>query len=237
MKKIVILKNNRKNRRFATECLFSKNVKFIKKTKNVEIILVSLIPTAVHQMIATLDMPTGKGQRSARATIISAAAGGSTFLTIPPATITALNNLITLYTNSTTAGRKSAYNKLSKALKALMATFQTAGDLNPDTAEALIKSGGFGVKKVAIKQKQIFGAKNGPDSGSILLVAQGGGNYSCHDWMISLDGIHFTRMAPTVAGNTKATGLTPLTWAWFTHELVTKKGGQGISQIIKIQVK
>jgi hypothetical protein len=121
-------------------------------------------------------------------------------------------------------------------LNAMMSLFQEAADQAPETAIAIIESGAFKVKKVAIPQKHIFEGHNNAVSGVIDLTAQGGGPRSCHDWMYSSDGIIFVRMQPTVNAETHKSGLTPATYAWFTHELVTKNGPQGISQVIKILV-
>ena len=204
---------------------------------NTQIIILTSIPLVIHQMTATMDMPTGNLNRGARASEITAATAASTLISIPAATLTAINGLITIYNAAAPSARKSAFNKMMKALKALMGTIQTAADLNPDISEALIKSCGFGVKKVAIKQKGIFTVKNGAEVGSIVIKAQGGGPYTCHDWMFSLDDVHFTRMAPTVAAKTTMSGLVAGTWVYITHELVTKKGGQGVSQVIKLLIK
>lgn len=208
------------------------------KTKvNNKYIILALNIKAVHAIIATMDMPDGVLARAKRAKTISDAAAKSDFVTTPPAIITTLNGLITFYSNASIDERETAYRKLLAALKALMATFQTAADNDIDKAEAIITSGEFGIKKIVTKQKSIFKAENGIDSGTIDLTAEGGGPHTCHDWMYSADGKVFVRMAPTVAANTQMKGLTPGEYAYFTHELVTKKGGQGVSQIIKILVK
>ncbi len=229
------------NKKQKVHTAIKKKARAVKLTKYKQkaciIHILSLIPLVVHQAIATLDMPAGVTERGAKAKEISDAAAVSTYLTIPPAVITALNTLITAYNAAGPASRASAYNKMLKGLKSLMATFQTAADLNVDNAIALIKSAKFGVKTVAIRQKQKFSAKNGAESGVVDLTAQGGGAYTCHDWFHSNDGITFVRMAPTVAARTSMSGLTPEKYAYFTHELVTKKGGQGVSQIIRIIVK
>jgi hypothetical protein len=125
---------------------------------------------------------------------------------------------------------------LLNALNAMMRLFQEAADADPENAIAIIESGAFKVKKVAIPQKHDFDATNNPVSGVIDLVAPGGGPRTCHDWMYSPDGTVFERMPPTVGAETHKSGLTPGQNAFFTHELITKDGPQGISQIIKIIV-
>jgi hypothetical protein len=118
-----------------------------------------------------------------------------------------------------------------------MSSFQSAANADPANAIAIIESGKFKVKKIAIAQKHEFEVANNPVSGVIDLRAKGGPARSCHDWMYSADGVIFERMQPTVLGETQKTGLTPGTYAYFTEELITKDGPKGISQVIKILVQ
>ena len=226
--KVYLYGNNRKNRRI-------KERNILAGSKKTYIIMV-LNVQVVHTIKATLDMPDGILKRIKRAKDISEASAHSTYVTIDTAIITALNNLIVNYENAISSERETAYRKLLAALKSLMATFQTAADLDVDNAEAIVMSGKFGVKKVALKQKGKFTVVNGIDPGTVDLTAQGGGAYSCHDWLFSETGDTFERMPPTVAAKTQKTGLASGKYAYFIHELVTKKGGQGVSQIIKIMV-
>ncbi len=229
MKKVIYLRNTKANRTLAEKHNAKKKVGYY-------IILLAL-PLPIHRVIAVLEMPAGNADRGVRAKDISVAAAVSTYVAVPPATITALNLLIANYNGATPATRTNLYRLLLNGLNSLMRTFQTAADADSANAIAIIESGAFRVKNVAIRQKQEFEVSNGLMSGEVDLIAAGGKSHTCHDWMYSADGTIFTRMAPTVNAETHKTGLTPGTYAYFTHELVTKDGGQGVSQIVKIIVK
>jgi hypothetical protein len=121
-------------------------------------------------------------------------------------------------------------------MKSLMRMFQSAADADPENAIAIILSGAFRVKEVAIPQKHEFKVENSAVSGTVNLSAEGGGPQSCHDWMYSADNVVFDRMPPTVLAETHKDGLPVGQYAYFTHEIVTNEGQQGISQVIRIMV-
>lgn len=77
---------------------------------------------------------------------------------------------------------------------------------------------------------------NDKQPGCIVAEAQGGGQMTCHDWMLSLDNITFERQLPTIGAKTKFKGLIRNTYAYIKHQLVTKNGGQGYSLVIKVLV-
>jgi hypothetical protein len=230
MKKTIYVFDNRANRQLAKKYARSK------KFRGTTVILMS-IPVPIHAVIAALDLPKGNANRGARAQEVTNACEVSTYVTVSPATITTIKGDITNYDNSTPATRTSLWRIVHNDLKGLMSLFQGAADADPANAIAIIESGKFKVKKISIVQKHEFEAENNPVSGVIDLRAQGGPARSCHDWMYSADGTKFERMYPTVNAETQKIDLTPLTWAYFTHELITKDGPQGLSQVIKILVK
>jgi hypothetical protein len=98
----------------------------------------------------------------------------------------------------------------------------SAANADPENAETIILSGAFKVKKITLNQKHEFELHNGILSGTIHLNAPGGGNHTCHDWEYSADGVHFTKMTPTIAAETDMEGLTPGEYAYFRHRLITK---------------
>lgn len=230
MKKQIFLLDNRRNRRKAARDL-KKN-----KPQSETIILMS-IPLAVHTITAVLDMPKGNAERGARAKDITDACEVSTYVSVPAGTIATVRADTTAYNGATSATRPNLWRVLHNDMKALMRMFQDAADADPANAIAIIESGAFKVKQVAIPQKHEFTATNNAVSGTIDLIAPGGPTRSCHDWKYSADGLNFVRMTPTIAAETHKDGLTPGRFAWFTHELITKDGPQGISQVIKIEVK
>lgn len=226
--KTIYLLDNKAGRRMGKKFLKSKEIGH-------PVILVFL---PVHTAIATLDMPKGVAKRGAKAKLISDTAAASTLVSVDPLLITAINTLITAYNNATPSGRLNAFRLMNNSLKNdLMPLFQKAADADPGNSVAIIQSGGFGVKGEGGRQVQKFEAMDGTVLGTVLLTAEGGGSHTAHDWMYSHDGITFVRMIPTIGANTEITGLVSGEWAYFVHQLITKNGGQGFSQIIKIRVK
>lgn len=230
MKKVIIVFSKKEYKRQV------KKHKASKKQDSVRIILLAM-PLPIHTVTATLDMPTGNAARGDRTKEVTDACAVSPLVIVDPAVITAVRATITDYGNATPSTRVNLYRLMHNGLKGLMGLFQAAANADPANAIAIIQSGKFGVKQVAIQQKHVFNAENNPVSGRIDLTAPGGPKRCCHDWKYSADGVNFVRMQPTLDAHTFKDGLTPRTFAYFTHELITKDGPQGISQIIKIEVK
>ena len=191
----------------------------------------------IHQITAVLDMPDEYLEQIARSQDIITACTGNPNVTVPAATITAADSALTTFKTAPVSSRQSALRALRNILKSIMSLFQIAADNDPANAVRIIESGKFKVKTIALNQKQQFVVENGINSGTVHLEAEGGPVYSCHDWCCSPDGIKFIHLPPMMAAHTDMTGLIPGQYAYFTHELVTKDGGQGVSQILKIMVK
>ena len=194
------------------------------------------MPLPIHVVTAVLDMPNGNADRGERAEAIIEACADSTYVTVPAGTITAIEANLANYNGATPSTRPNLWRILHNDLKSLMRLFQDAADDDPENAIAIIESGAFRVKEVAIQQKHEFKAENSAVSGSVNLSAEGGGPQSCHDWKYSADGVLFVRMQPTVIAETHKDGLPVGQFAHFTHEIVTSEGPQGVSQVIKIMV-
>lgn len=229
MKKIIIVANTKRNRNEAKKCANP-------NSKRSTIIIVMAMPLAIHKIIAVLAMPSGITERGDRAKVVTDACAASTYVSVLPATITAVRLTITNYNAATTSSRTAKYRLMVNALNSMMRMFQDAADADAENSQAIVESGAFKVHQVAIPQKHKFDVVNGAVLGTVDLTAQGGGTYTCHDWMYSPDGITFTRMTPTVAAHTHKDGLEVGKFAYFTHELITKDGPQGISQIMKVMV-
>jgi hypothetical protein len=229
MKKTIYLKDNRRNRRRIQKGLQPQ------KQRCATIILMA-VPLPIHTITAVLDMPKGNANRGVRAEEIINACAASTYVTVPPATITAIQLNLTNYNGATPSTRTNLWRILNNDMKSLMRLFQEAGDNDPENAIAIIESGAFRVKEVNIPQKHEFTVENSPVNGTVDLSAEGGGPQSCHDWMYSADNVTFERMRPTVIAETHKDGLPIGEFAYFTHEIVTSEGPQGVSQVIKIMV-
>ena len=213
----------------------SKNVlRLLKQERKIMVLMTKVV--AVHSVIAALKMPQGKLKRLSRAREIVKACTGNTYVAIPLSVINTINNHITDYKNAKSRSNPDAYRVVRNDLRMLMSKFQTAADADIYGCKGIILSGKFKVSEVGIPQKRKFEAKNGKEQGVVILRAQGGGQNTCHDWQYSPDGVNFVRLPPTVAGKTTVKKLPRGSKAYFTHELVTAKGGTGISQIIMIIV-
>jgi hypothetical protein len=192
----------------------------------------------IRQITAVLNMPDDYLEQGQHANDIITASTASASVTVPPAIITASKTALTAFQNAETyAARNAALRPLRQALQGIMSFFQVAANADPANAEVIIESGGFKVKHFVPRHKQDFELSNGLISGTINLDAEGAGQHAFHDWMYSPDGITFTRMVPTLNAHTHMDGLTVGQWAYFTHEVITKDGGQGVSQVEKIMVK
>ncbi len=229
MQQTIYLSDTRKNRRF-----IKKNRKQ-KRYKN-RYIIISLTPTVIHTLTAVLKLPNGNADRGVKAKKILDACTNNAYVAITTAKINNIRRDITSYNGANKSTRKERWRKVKNDLNWLMSQFQMAANDDYEISNELIKSGGFGVKKVAIQQKKKFSADNDIQSGCIVAEAQGGGQRTCHDWCISLDGINFLRELPTIGAKAKFKGLIRNTYVYIKHQLVTKSGGQGYSQVIKILV-
>ena len=211
-----------------------KMLREIKKDYKFSILMSQIL--VVHSVTAVLGMPQAKGKRIELANAMVAACTDNEYVAIDIALLNEISTDILTYKNLKGGGQKDAWRIVRNGLNMLMAKFQKAANDDMFKCKAIIHSGKFKVKDASIVQKRKFKAKNSGLVGEINLTAQGGKQNTCHDWSMSLNGEDFVRLPPTIAGKTKVKNLTPGTYAWFTHELVTAKGGQGISQMIRIMV-
>ena len=196
------------------------------------------MPVTIHQITAVLNMPGEYLAQVKHAKDVIAASKASTYGKVPPANFSAADEALAAFENAAApAARTAALRPLRQALQGIMFYFQSAANADPANAIVIVESGGFKVKQFVPRQKGDFTLSNGVNSGTIDLEAEGAGPHTCHDWMYSADGITFTRLPPTINAHTQMTGLTPGQWAYFTHEVVTHEGGQGVSQVEKIMVK
>ena len=196
------------------------------------------MPVAIHQVTAVLNMPDEYLKQAEHAGKVITASKSSTYVKVPPANIEAADNALAAFQKAaTSAERASALRPLRQSLQAIMFYFQQGANNDPANAVSIVESGGFKVKTFVPRQKGDFTIHNGVNSGTVDLDAAGSGSYTCHDWRYSADGKTFVHLPPTVSAHTHVAGLTPGQNAWFTHEVVTKDGGQGVSQIEVIIVQ
>ena len=203
---------------------------------NGQIVLMSL-PVMQKKYIATIKWKGSKADKTKQAMDMFTMMATTTYVTVPPATVTSARTLATNYGNSGSGNEESTFTLLNNAMQAIMFLYQTYGNSNPGTAEVGIKSGGFTVKTITPRGKQPWNAFNSVVQGTIDLTAKGtekqGG---FHDWHISFDGVSFDRMLPTTKASTQVTGLAGGIEVWFMHQIITKDGPQGFDLIIQITV-
>ena len=231
MKKIVVLNNTKKNRGLVKRSWASAKA-------STRYIILAMVPQVIHQITAVLDVPDGNLKRGEKASRIITASTNNAWVTITQTVIDGYVQHLKDYNTATKpAARNAAWLNVHKDLKAIMRLFQEAADNDPENAIVIVESGDFRVKKVTIRQRQVFAVSHGVESGTIDLVGPSAQGRHCHDWWYSADGTNYVRMRPTLESTTQMTGLKPETNAWFMHELIVLKDPQGLSQPIKIQVK
>jgi hypothetical protein len=94
------------------------------------------------------------------------------------------------------------------------------------------------VKKSTAYARAPFSVKQGPTSGSALVMARSAGDRGAHQWQHSTDGGETWRSAPqTQQGKAVIRGLVPGQTAWFRHRPVTIHGEGDWSEPIAIVVQ
>jgi hypothetical protein len=204
-----------------------------RKGKNkTHIVLMSLAPTAIHQLEGVMKLKGSVEAQVKKAREILVANTGNSWVTIITGSITAVGTLITNYESSSPGGRKTARRLMMNGFNdLLLAKFQAAANNDPDNANDILTSGLYFVKTVAIRQKNGFTVKNSSITGKILSTCpRGPSSGFAIDWWITYDnGVTSVRMDPTLAAKTSKAGLTIKTSVGIAYQIITRKGPQGIS--------
>jgi len=181
-------------------------------TKNAEVI--------IRHVVAVLKWPSGIEDKLLKGkTVVNKLTGNANFpITSWPANIITLAQLTTDVTafdtaetgvksrTVTTTIRDIAMNTVHRDLRPVMSMVQNKADLNPATAEDVIKGAGFDVKVITIKQKQQSGVQNTEISGTILATGENGGP---HQWQLTQDKVTITNLDSTMQAHTFIPNLTP----------------------------
>jgi len=201
-------------------------------------VMPAIIPTAIHQIEGTLALKGKRLTQVERAELIITGCTANANVTISGAKITAATGFKDTYRDSSSGGRKTARrNMVNYLTDNLLAPFQAAANLDPDNAVDILESGNFKVKTVSPKQKQVVGVKNSSITGKILFEGPGTGQGTAHDWWLTLDnGVTAVRMDPTIKSKASKTGLTVRTHVGIAHQSITRKGPQGISEFVYVDV-
>ena len=108
------------------------------------------MPVPIHQITAVLNMPDDYLKQAEHASDIITASKASTYVTVPPANLTAANDALGCFPKCRHAFRSAMLTcaRLRQALQAIMFLFQSAANADPVNAVAIVESGGFKVKKI-----------------------------------------------------------------------------------------
>jgi hypothetical protein len=201
---------------------------YIRKTdyKNRVMIILMSTPSAIHILTAALKIKKGDVNRGIKARRVIMQASSSIWVTVPIGTITMILAAIDAFNVAEGPAKKTAWDAVNTGLKSVMRLFSNAMDLDPVHSEEICISGGFSVKKVAIKQKQVFGLSQGPSSGILNCIGDIVKGDSCHDWLLSRDGVDYIRQRPTPNSFKQFTGLAPGRW-WVQHQCILANGKDG----------
>ena len=141
-------------------------------------------------------------------------------------------------TTGTVAKRDVKRFALVRLLDRLKTHVQSKVDANPENGPSIILGAGLDVKKKAGPPPRVFTAKQGPTSGSVILLAPKGGHRAGYEWAYSLDGgITWIALPFTVQATTTVTGLKPGSRMSFRYRAVTKDGAGDWSQPVSMIVQ
>jgi hypothetical protein len=201
-----------------------------------------------HRTIATLKLPRPALLLLAVAKmILQALTGNSAFpnpdppLTVLLAAIAAVEAAIALVqtrAKGAVATRKEKVAALVTVLRQLRAYVEKVADATPEHAAALIQSAAMNVKNVTVRARRAFAVKNGPMSGSVVLVTAYAGSRASYEWAFSTDGGKTWQEArATLQSKTTITGLQPGVTYLFRTRPVTKAANTDWSQPLSLIVQ
>jgi len=202
----------------------------------------------VHRVIVALLLPKHVADLIKYCQgIVSAMTGNIWFPNPNPALALFANKLAKLDAAETAAktrakgtvpARNVARTELVSAAHALASQVQQIADANPDNAPAIITSASMSTKKARTQAPRVFGAKYGPVSGSVNLVAPSAARRASYDWQYSVDGGKtWVQVDSTLKARTSIHGLPVATSVLFRYRAVLTTGTGDWSQPISILVK
>lgn len=219
------------------------------------------INNIVKRVIAVIKLPVSIPQLIAKAkNIVSMMTGNANFPTPYPSNTPALATVTADITALETAeslaltkakGAASARDVkkgvVLKDLYALLRYVQGQADNIPASAEAIIQSAGFDVKKPGEHMKSDFEVRHGTVSGSVLLTAKSAGKRASYEWQMSTMQQSssekeisaapqpvWINLPSTLVAKTSVAGLTPGTTMLFRFRAVLPTGESSWSQVVSI---
>ena len=205
-----------------------KNRVYIRRTDykgRVFIILMST-PSAIHILTPVLKIKSADPNRGVKARAVVLQFSTSTWVTVPLGTITALLADIAEFNAATGPARKTIWFQINEGLKSVMGLFASLMGTDPLHAAEICVSGGFFVKQVNIKQKNVFTLKQGNGSGILICTGDTDQKAIFHAWWISRDGTNFTLIMGTPESENILTGLAPGR-IWIQHQWRGRKNQNG----------
>jgi len=131
--------------------------------------------------------------------------------------------------------RNAALEKVKADLRSLRNDVQELADADPANAESIIESAGMSVKDQALHGKHQNTAKDGVESGSVELTAEGAGH---HQWRISTDEKTWTLLTSSRTASTIVRGLKPGVIYYFQNQRMLPNNEEcEWSQSVRIMVR
>jgi hypothetical protein len=133
--------------------------------------------------------------------------------------------------------RKDAFKALVKTLDALRIVAQIAVDATPSQAATLATEAGMKLRRATLRTKADFAVVDGPNSGSVHLIAKAIAKAVLYYWEVSSDQKSWSVAAETTKANAILTGLTPGQTYWFRFRVRTRKGMSDYSILLSYIVR
>jgi len=135
----------------------------------------------------------------------------------------------------TISERNAALEKVKADLRSLRNDVQELASADPRNAESIIESAGMSSKSQALHGKQQNTVKDGVESGSVKLTAEGAGP---HNWRISTDEIEWTLLSSSRRARKTVKGLKPGIIYYFQNQRMLPHDAEcEWSQSVKIMVR
>ena len=135
----------------------------------------------------------------------------------------------------TISERNAALEKVKADLSSMRNDVQELADADPVNAESIIESAGMSSKSQVLHGKQQNTAKDGVESGSVELTAEGAGH---HQWRISTDEKTWTLLTSSRTASTIVRGLKPGAIYYFQNQRMLPNNEESEwSQSVKIMVR
>lgn len=203
---------------------------------------------STHRVIAALKMPKQGSLLIGVARAIAQAMNGNKTFPNPDPSIATLQTAISdldAAENQAKTGLKSALAARSQKRKALYLLLeqekshvQKVADADPDRAHEIIVSAAMSVRKVPIRTKRVFTARQTPVSGTVELFTGRVAQRASYEWQYSSDGGKtWQSAAPTLKAKTLVPGLQPGVTYAFRFRSLTNAGLSEWSDAVTLLVR